>query len=759
MITVRLEKLKYIVEEMHVAFRLASCVSDPFLSRTLARHVFVRAENFVEHARGLRRPLNDAGHDVREFNKAKEAYASAFDEYFKELRHRLGAHVQDFDFGRRLELWNQVESVKIEFLFEGALEIYRNLAALNIGGYVAYIAPPEVDNSALADCLNQFQRELDGRPGVEMGTDPLAMTRNNTTAMLNMTPVHQRAGQLVLIRRWVFIQVEVRRRLCAYRRVTNILTERIATDIVSFCDCLVTRAVSSTALQAMEGLDKLVASAGQSSMTIDGFVAATNFDTQVQAARTLRDKLGAHIEIEIGMSLRMLEELRDAFDLDGALNFFALCVACFEKTCRSIMFLRSYLIDGNRIFGASMSQAPAVAYAPTGVPVAAPPPEAQEINDDSAYAANLRRWLDGDEDQRGLAKHFFFQAFLHSSVEERIEETEHFGASSFSKSFHEYRRGHRFIQNILTGDVSAPDFEGVLRLVCMCSPTEYALSEALVRYGRAAPPDRQTLICSALGDIGSAPHEAVRDYLTQRATSPIWEMRFQAAIAILKVFVKTEGLHRVNRNGHKKVRYEDLGDSVLQVMSDDERVVCLLAFASIFASRQMGHFRRVFHDEVGGLKLQLEAMCVKVLTLGGGEAREKILRKLLLAEDYVGGSLLLALELGHNNRLYGLLLDACCNGSVVAAEHDQSMMNLVTCFRELKLYDHALQLAKDIALRSPESLDGALLVVIILVDRGGSDNQATQQIDKIRRTYKTTAKVEACLSDLEARIQQESAAK
>lgn len=90
MIHTRVEKLKFIVEEMHIAFCLAMHLTDPFIARTLARHILVRAENFIEHARGLRRPLNDAGYGTRDFHKTKEAYASAFDEYFKVARNRLG---------------------------------------------------------------------------------------------------------------------------------------------------------------------------------------------------------------------------------------------------------------------------------------------------------------------------------------------------------------------------------------------------------------------------------------------------------------------------------------------------------------------------------------------------------------------------------------------------------------------------------------------------------------------------------------------
>ena len=43
MIPVRIEKLKFIVEEMQIAFHLATQLTDPFLTRTIAR----RAERRV----------------------------------------------------------------------------------------------------------------------------------------------------------------------------------------------------------------------------------------------------------------------------------------------------------------------------------------------------------------------------------------------------------------------------------------------------------------------------------------------------------------------------------------------------------------------------------------------------------------------------------------------------------------------------------------------------------------------------------------
>lgn len=385
MISTQLEKLKFIIEEMHIACHISMHLTDPFMARTLARHILVRAENFIEHARGLRKPLNDASYDTRYFHKTKEVYASAFDEYFKAARHRLGAHVQDFDFGKRIELWNDIEIGKISFFVEGAQEIYRSLAPLNLPGYILYAEPPELTQLDVLETLRQYQRSIDNRNWIEMGVDPLALTRNNTAAVLNATPVHARAGQLALIRRWIIIQNDLLHRLAAHPRIARILKSRIVTDIVSFCDCLVTRPVPPNALQAMDGLDKLIVASGQASATIENFVSASNFQVELQTARAIRDKVGAHIEIDDTNTLATLVAHLDNYDLGEGLTFYERVCAAFTKTCHGIFFLRMYAADGQRLYGVSTSHAPAIPYAGDNVVVPPDLPAPPPINDEESY--------------------------------------------------------------------------------------------------------------------------------------------------------------------------------------------------------------------------------------------------------------------------------------------------------------------------------------------------------------------------------------
>lgn len=63
------------------------------------------------------------------------------------------------------------------------------------------------------EILRQCQREAENRTWVEMGSDLVALTRNNTSAVMNTPPVHARTGQLALIRRWIVIESDLLQRL------------------------------------------------------------------------------------------------------------------------------------------------------------------------------------------------------------------------------------------------------------------------------------------------------------------------------------------------------------------------------------------------------------------------------------------------------------------------------------------------------------------------------------------------------------------
>ncbi|MWV23059.1 hypothetical protein FVE89_13850 [Methylobacterium sp. 2A] len=756
MIRDRTEKLRFIVEEMQIALHLATNLADPFYARTIARHILIRVENFIEHARGLRRPLRDAGYDTVAFHTAKEAYAAQFGEYFKDARHRLGAHVQDFDFGKRIELWNDIEVLKISYFVDGAHEIYDSLGTLGVPGYVPYATPVELSDPGIVEILRQLQRSLDARTGVEMGADALAMTRRNTTASLNTTPVHARASQLALIRRWIALQLDLRQRLIAYPSIARLFKARLITDIVSFSDCLVTRPVTQGALQAMDGLDKLVQGQGQSSAPIDAFVAAAHFETELAAVRAVRDKIGAHLEIDTAEPLAKLLADLNKFDLERALAFYQRLAAAFNKQCFAVLFLRLYAADGKRHYGMESGASSAtVPFVGTAAPPHEPTLQPPLINDDEACHKNLTRWLDGDDSQKGEARIFFWNAFMSSTVVESVSETERFGSSARYHS-NEFRKAHQFLLDALNDGLSDIDFRGVLDLIMSCrNGHPYPLAKLLVRYGETAPIFRQYLICYALGEVASAPHQSVSDFLDARSLSRTWAIRLEAVTARYKSYVKNEGVFRANHQGQIQADHDTLVASLTDAMTPDQRLVCLLAFASVHTGPLAGVFTKPFGGNYTVVQAEIERLLLPLLNDDAAQSKAVMLKRLLQTHDYVGVCVHIALSLdgGDSHPLYSSLIESCCNGTIIAASNNQASRHLSMCFLLKKEHRFALQVAEPLADRNPDWTEAQILVAQILGEIIGAETEARERVSSIRSAYKLSAAQEALLAAVEAEVQ------
>ncbi len=754
MIKSQIDKLRFIVEEMQVAFHVANNIADSFSARTIARHILIRAENFIAISQRLRRPLREAGFETRALHASNKAYGDAFQEYFSIARHKLGAHVQDFDFGKRIELWNDIEVVKLSYFVDGACEIYEGLSALNVPGYVAYAAPSELSNRLIIEALHQAQPTPDAPVWVEMGTDPLAMTRNNTTAIHNATPVHARAGQLVLIGRWIGLQLGLLEWLNRHVAIARILKGRIVTDIVSFCDCLVTRAVRDGSEQHMEGLNTLVQAENRSSSPIGDFVANSNFKSDLEMLRALRNTLGAHLEIDGSTTLSMLLARLDTFDLDWAVAFYARAEAAFRKQCSAVIFLRLYAADGAKFFGRIARPSAALPFGrdTSSTPEVSPAP--LRINDSVEYASNLARWLDGDEDQKGGARHFFWQAFMDSDVVEEIKEVDQLTTGTRDHS-HAFRKVHQFILDRLKGGLSDSDFRGVLDLLISCRHGDpYPLAEALLRYVPYSSILHRHLTCYALGEIASGPHKGVSDFFIAQSRSRVWSVRLGALIARYKSFVRNEGNFRANHKGRINTDHDALLASMIRELSSDKFLLLLLALCSIHTGALARSSAAQFAADYSAMQLMLEASILPLFSNDAEGSKATTLKRLIETDDYVGVAIHVAANLdgGSTHALRAALLDGCCQGVIAADSSNQSIRHLIICYVLNEDYRGALKIAAPLAERNPDWVDAQILVAEILGQMEGSEVETHDRLRSISNTYKLSEVQRATLAAVEAQV-------
>ncbi len=169
---------------------------------------------------------------------------------------------------------------------------------------------------------------------VEIGADPLAMTRPDSTVLINTTPIHARAGHLALIQRWMRAQAKLLQRFGAFPNVVRFLKARMITDLVSACDCLITRDVDLAAPQRMDGLDALLAKE-ISQNAIEQFKTIFRVEEEIEPYREIRNKVSSHLDGNVTVMLENLLKRLDDIDFEAGLEIYDKLRQVFERLCPS----------------------------------------------------------------------------------------------------------------------------------------------------------------------------------------------------------------------------------------------------------------------------------------------------------------------------------------------------------------------------------------------------------------------------------------
>ena len=753
---IQLEKIVFIIQEMELALYLSQNAPDEFTRRMLARHILVRADNFIEHIRRLKRPLNMAGFNTTQFNLRKETYAKYFEEYFQTSRDKLSGHVQDLDFGKRIELWNDIESVKLGFFVDGAREIYENILAMGITGFGHYIQSDEIFDVELKTILDELCDAKSSQQWVEMASDPLAMTRPNTITFLNSSIIHARAGQLVLIRRWLKSQLILLEVLKKFAGTQHILKARIVTDLVSFCDGLVSRQVPSGASQEMEGLNTILSGLGEDTKVIDDFIATYRFSEKLHKFRYLRDKIGAHLAVDNEFLLPDLLQKLDELQPSDISDYFERLTAIFFKVCRSVNYLGMYVVEDQPLYGIGVGQEQA-AVVPFDEKNPAPQTKAtleyQDWNDVNAYNNNLKNWLQGDPIIKGAAQNFFWNVFLYSEVIERVEEVEDLGSGSYRRSFHEFRKGHQYILNLLSSHVHKNVLAHVLNLLLECGRgAPYEIAEILVRNGESRFRSLSGAdLCYYLGEIAYGPHSRVRKFLRKRLDPSFsWKTQFHATLAIFKILIRSDGIRRINDKISNET-YSELIQPIISNLRDDLKLYHTIAFASQFCSRTLAGFLDVFKNDYRCFQTEIRELSVKQLGTFATTSVLETLDALIQSHDYAGVCLLLSdkLKEARKERLAVDLLEAVFNGIVVTANHEQSQRHLACCLLRGKHYQQALDIAEHLASHNPDNVTKQLFVAQILANIPGKVERGRELMRKLKMDYQLSGETEEVFSSLD----------
>ncbi len=725
--------------EMRLAMRLAQFAPTDADARMITRHVLVRAVDFISHARQLRKPLEQAGCDTVAFNDLKEYYAAEFKEYFQKVRDRLSAHVQDIELGEVIELWNGVDASKSEFFEEGATEIYRSLESLGITDFPMLTDFPEFGVPAFEAALQAYRASGRKVQAVEMGTDPLAMTRPDSTALISTTPIHARAGHLALIQRWMVAQAKLLQRFGAFPNVVRIVKARMITDLVSACDCLITRDVDPEAPQRMDGLDALLAKE-ISQNAIEQFKTIFRVEEEIAPYRKIRNKVSSHLDGNVNVTLENLLRRLDDIDFEAGLSIYDKLRQVFEKVCRDVLFLRSYLADGQIINGVlgSGKGTNTVSFSDREQPGRVVPQPDRMEDSDEAYSTKLEEWLAGESGSRERARSAFWQAFLNSPVVEEYQVVERFPGGGERRETHRLRQAHCFILGKLESETDSNRTCGILELTRQCSngaPDE--LTEILMRFAcNPGSSPHMSAIAFCLGDLANWGNLRVRAYLTT-GMSAATSLAVYTRIALLRIFVRTEGIARINRRPPTEA-FSDVLERLTRGLGLEAKLITEIFLASQFCDQRIATVMKPFEEDYANLQTDIVALVRGVAPEEEAARISEMVRRLADAHDYAGICLYLYDELKDSD-LGGQvknLIVMTCEGIIQTAHHDQSRRHRCGCFLRLERYQEALGLADNLARSNPDSPDFQILLAQVMTSLPECHDAARSLAGDIKRRYR-----------------------
>ena len=711
---IRLEKLRFLAMEMRLAMRIAQHAPTDWDARMIARHVLVRAKDFTKHAGPLKNALRRANFDVSEFHKLKEIYAEQFEEYFQKIRDRLSAHVQDIEFREGIELWNSVDSSKSEFFADGAVQLYQSLEHLNIPGYATFVDFAELTAPAFDLALTDYRASGDRIQRVEMGADALAGTRTNTTVMLNSTPVHTRASQLALLHRWMTAEEQLLARFAAFPDVIRILKARAITDLVSCSDCLVTRPVPPNAPQRMDGLDVLLAeSAPGSPNAVEQFRVTYRLQERVEPYRNTRNQIGAHLDESASVPLASLLKLLDETDSTDLFEFYRTLRLVFEKACRDVIFLRTYLADGQTLYGVLGGTQPALASTSFEGGEArgrVTPVQDLLLDTDDYYAAKLDELLSAQPDTYGLAASAFRQAFMRSEVIENIPLTSYQGAMVRYDTIH-FRLVHRFLLERLEAETDPNKTLATLQMIRDSRGIDPdALTELLLRYSqnpKSAP--FLSAIAYCLGDLANWHNTRAKAYLLAGLSS-MTVLAVHARVALLRTFVRTEGCDRINRKPPSE-SFSNVLSVLVEGLGPEAKLFTEVILASQFCDNGLGSFAKPFEQDYADLREEIAMLAGAMVDDTEASRVADTVRQLAAGHDYAGICLYLFDELngGGHEAMARELASLACAGVIVTHYSENSHRHLCGCCLRLELYEEALSVAEGLARSKPEDANFQIL--------------------------------------------------
>lgn len=338
-------KVAFLAVYIEAVSTIAKKIANDHVARVYARALFLAIDSFTKLAPALKNTLvtdkvltRAEGDAVKE--KIKKLTAD-YESYYAQLRDKTGAHQQEVDLDRLIEIWNETDTATLTIFADGVAEVIALFGKAGLS--TLHARPAELNDEKFLTALAQIGSE--GSPAT-MGVDRVAITRPQTLGMISCHPTQEKAQRVIA----AFDNIEViRTRLPKFtsRVPHKIFIDLLVVDLCSILDNLFKDDPGDANRAADPSLVTLWKAENMRGVsTLEAFPRDVQLEDHL---RTIRNRASAHVDTQMTLedilSLVRAFRDRDTYDYLTSLNR-TFCAACSQDMRTRILLIHGVALQG-----------------------------------------------------------------------------------------------------------------------------------------------------------------------------------------------------------------------------------------------------------------------------------------------------------------------------------------------------------------------------------------------------------------------------
>lgn len=583
-----MEHLKYCLKEILIIKSLIEIDNSNFYKRSLARLIAIRIDDFIKLSFTLNKSTVNKQNIKDDLNTLQDYYV----EYFKTQRDKFGAHFQELDFSKRLELWSNIDFEKTDFFSSIPLDIYNNFSTVS-----GFQRPDEIFNSISSEMIQEIKDlniELDIEKYPNFSSDILSLTRYNSGGIIPCSKLQVKAGvlkSLEIINNYNIALFELTKKS---NDISNVIKKIFITDVVSYCDNFITRNdLPEGAKQEEDGLDKYIDENQfpNAYKIINNFLENFKFNENLEKIRDIRNKSCGHIDKSINVNL--IQNEIQSIKFKEIKDFYLHIKKTYSKICKEELVFQTFRLEPtDRAYGIQKL---------VGMPVKPFKkdliPETEFISDDINEIGNYEIYFNllMIKERHEEARHFFWESFSNSEIIEKLSFIVNYEHLKKSSSI-DYRKAHKFFYDLLKSKKrSTQEKIQTIQLFIECrtgfpNTLLYILLDTYEVNKNENALNLQYLF--SIGELCSERDDKIFELLKSNLIVSEFYKYYNALLSIYKIDIKARQKFTIDVND-KESQYSKLIKSEISKLNWFLRITISLSFSSeLYFSLNFSFYRK-----------------------------------------------------------------------------------------------------------------------------------------------------------------------